>query len=62
MSQEKNKNLLLISFAVTLGVCVALYFSRRVVAPFFIAFALAYLMDPLVDRLAYFKFHGLCLF
>ncbi len=55
MNQEKNNNLLLISFAVTLGVCVALYFSRRVVAPFFIAFALAYLMDPLVDRLSSFK-------
>jgi predicted PurR-regulated permease PerM len=55
MNQEKNKNLLFISFAVTLGVCIVLYFSRRVVAPFFIAFALAYLMDPLVDRLAAFK-------
>jgi sporulation integral membrane protein YtvI len=55
MNQEKNKNLLFISIAVTLGVCIALYFSRRVVAPFFIAFALAYLMDPLVDRLAAFK-------
>jgi predicted PurR-regulated permease PerM len=32
-----------------------LYFSRRVVAPFFIAFALAYLLDPLVDRLVTFK-------
>ena len=52
MNQEKNKNLLLISVAVTLVVCVVLYFSRRVVAPFFIAFALAYLLDPLVDRLA----------
>lgn len=52
MSQEKNKNLILISVAVTLVVCVVLYFSRRVVAPFFIAFALAYLLDPLVDRLA----------
>ncbi len=55
MNQEKNKNLLFISFAVTLGICVALYFSRRVVAPFFIAFALAYLLDPLVDRLVSFK-------
>jgi len=52
MNQEKNKNLLFISVAVTLAVCVVLYFSRRVVAPFFIAFALAYLLDPLVDRLA----------
>lgn len=52
MNQEKNKNLLFVSLAVTLGVCIFLYFSRRVVAPFFIAFALAYLLDPLVDRLA----------
>ncbi len=56
MNPEKNKNLLFISFAVTLGICVVLYFSRRVVAPFFIAFALAYLLDPLVDRLVSFKF------
>ncbi len=56
MNQGKNKNLLLISFAVTLGICVVLYFSHRVVAPFFIAFALAYLLDPLVDRLVSFKF------
>ncbi len=55
MNQEKNKNLLLISFAVALAVCVVLYFSRRIVAPFFIAFALAYLLDPLVDRLVSFK-------
>jgi len=55
MNQEKNKNLLFISFAVALGICVVLYFSRRVVAPFFIAFALAYLLDPLVDRLVSFK-------
>jgi predicted PurR-regulated permease PerM len=56
MNQENNKNLFFISFAVMVGVCVVLYFSRRVVAPFFIAFALAYLLDPLVDRLASFKF------
>ncbi len=56
MNQEKNKNLFYISFVVVVGVCVVLYFSRRVVAPFFIAFALAYLMDPLVDRLASLKF------
>ena len=55
MNEGKNKNLLLVSFTVILGVCVALYFSRRVAAPFFIAFALAYLMDPLVDRLVSFK-------
>jgi predicted PurR-regulated permease PerM len=56
MSQEKNKNILFVSLALILLVCVALYFSRRVVAPFFIAFALAYLMDPLVDGLVSFKF------
>ena len=55
MNQENNKNLFFISFAVILGVCVVLYFSRRVVAPFFIAFALAYFLDPLVDRLGTFK-------
>ena len=54
--KENNKNLFFISFAVILGVCVVLYFSRRVVAPFFIAFALAYLLDPLVDRLVSLKF------
>ena len=55
MNQENNKNLFFISFAVILGACVVLYFSRRVVAPFFIAFALAYFLDPLVDRLVTFK-------
>jgi sporulation integral membrane protein YtvI len=55
MSQENNKNLFYVTFAVFLGTCVVLYFSRRVVAPFFIAFALAYLLDPLVDRLTSLK-------
>jgi sporulation integral membrane protein YtvI len=55
MTQVNNKNLFYIIFVVFLGTCIALYFSRRVVAPFFIAFALAYLLDPLVDRLASFK-------
>jgi sporulation integral membrane protein YtvI len=55
MNQENNRNLLFISLTVIFGTCVALYFSRRVVAPFFIAFALAYMLDPLVDRLASFK-------
>ncbi len=56
MSQKNNKNLLYITFVVFLVTSVALYFSRRVVAPFFIAFALAYLLDPLVDKLVSFKF------
>ena len=48
---DRNKNLFLISVIIFLFVCILLYFSRRVVAPFFIAFALAYLMDPLVDKM-----------
>jgi len=30
---------------------VLVYFSRRVLTPFFIAFAIAYLLDPIVDRM-----------
>jgi predicted PurR-regulated permease PerM len=52
MSQEKNKNLLLISLILFFVACCLLYFSRRVIAPFLIAFALAYLLDPLVDRMS----------
>ena len=51
MNEEKNKNLFLVSLAVIIVVCFFLYFSRRVVTPFFIAFALAYLLDPLVDKM-----------
>lgn len=51
MNQEKNKNLFWISLVLFLVFCVLLYFSRRVIAPFFIAFAVAYLMDPLVDKM-----------
>ncbi len=32
-----------------------LYYSRRVIMPFFVAFALAYLLDPLVDRMQNWK-------
>ena len=48
---DRNKNLFLISVIIFLFVCILLYFSRRVVAPFFIAFALAYIMDQLVDKM-----------
>ncbi|MEK9629209.1 MAG: AI-2E family transporter [Nitrospinota bacterium] len=51
MNQEKNKNLFLIALAVFVVVCIFLYFSRRIVAPFFIAFALSYLLDPMVDKM-----------
>ena len=52
MSQEKNKNIFLISVILFFVACLLLYFSRRVIAPFLIAFALAYLLDPLVDRMS----------
>jgi len=51
----KNKKLLT-TFLISLGVAlVFLYLARRVVTPFFIAFALAYLLDPLVDKLEQWK-------
>jgi len=51
----KNKKLL-ITFLISLGVAlVFLYLARRVVTPFFIAFTLAYLLDPLVDRMEKWK-------
>ncbi len=51
----KDKKLLT-TFLIALGVAlVFLYVARRVVTPFFIAFTLAYLLDPLVDRLEKWK-------
>jgi predicted PurR-regulated permease PerM len=47
----KDKKLLT-TFLIALGVAmVFLYLARRVMTPFFIAFALAYLLDPLVDKM-----------
>ena len=48
---EKDKRLLITVLVSTVVALVFIYFVRRVVTPFFIAFALAYLLDPLVDRL-----------
>ncbi len=51
----KNKKLL-ITFLISLGVAlVFLYLARRVVTPFFIAFSLAYLLDPMVDKMEKWK-------
>jgi predicted PurR-regulated permease PerM len=51
----KNKKLLIASL-IALGVAlVFLYLARRVMTPFFIAFALAYLLDPLVDKMEKWK-------
>ena len=51
MNQVKNKNSILIALFFFFLLFVIFYFSRRVIAPFLIAFALAYLMDPLVDKM-----------
>jgi predicted PurR-regulated permease PerM len=51
----KNKRLF-ITFLISLGVTlVFLYLARRVMTPFFIAFTLAYLLDPLVDKMEKWK-------
>lgn len=51
----KNKKLLWTALAALAAGLLFLYLARRVVTPFFIAFALAYLLDPLVDRLEKWK-------
>ena len=51
MTRERNTQTI---YFVIVGVLLAViffYFSRRVLTPFFIAFALAYLLDPVTDRL-----------
>ena len=42
-----------LTFVILLGIFI--YLSRRVIMPFFVAFALAYLLDPLVDRMENWK-------
>ena len=51
MTRERNTQTI---YFVVVGVLLAViffYFSRRVLTPFFIAFAFAYLLDPVTDRL-----------
>ena len=48
---QDNKKIYYSIIGCTVAVLVLLYFARRVVTPFFIAFAFAYLLDPIVDRL-----------
>lgn len=55
MSANGNKKLFYGLLIASLVALIFLYLTRRVVTPFIIAFALAYLMDPLVDRLESFK-------
>ena len=51
MSQKINSQTIFIIIGVLLLTAIFFYFSRRVLAPFCIAFALAYLLDPVADRL-----------
>ncbi|MEE2987920.1 MAG: AI-2E family transporter [Nitrospinota bacterium] len=55
MEQEKSRQAVILTVIVSLIFLVLLYFSRRVVTPFVVAFALAYLLDPLADKLESFK-------
>lgn len=50
MSETKKNNPYVLAAGFLL-LLLLLYFARRVLAPFFAAFVLAYLLDPLVDRL-----------
>ena len=52
---KENKRLYYIIIGCSLVALITLFFARRVVTPFFIAFAFAYLLDPIVDRLEKFK-------
>ena len=56
MNQKANTQTICIVVAVFLLVALFFYFSRRVLTPFFIALALAYLLDPVTDRLESLKF------
>ena len=51
MDQKKNTQTIFVIVLVLLLVGLFFYFARRVLTPFFIAFFLAYLLDPITDRL-----------
>ncbi|MEC7641433.1 MAG: AI-2E family transporter, partial [Nitrospinota bacterium] len=55
MNKEKSGNAPVFYLIVFLVFLVLIYLTRRVLTPFFIAFAIAYLLDPLVDRLENWK-------
>ncbi|KMP12259.1 hypothetical protein UZ36_01485 [Candidatus Nitromaritima sp. SCGC AAA799-C22] len=55
MDQDKNTRVVILIVIAVLAAVLFLYFSRRVLTPFFIAFALAYLLDPVTDRLESWK-------
>jgi predicted PurR-regulated permease PerM len=51
MERPPAENRARIFFAVAVAVVALLYLARHAIAPFFVAFALAYLLDPVVDRM-----------
>ena len=51
MNRERNTQIIYFFIIGVLLAVIFFYFSRRVLTPFFIAFALAYLLDPVTDRL-----------
>ena len=51
MNRERDTQTIYFVVVGVLLVVIFFYFSRRVLTPFFIAFALAYLLDPVTDRL-----------
>ena len=51
MVRERNTQTIYFFIVGVLLAVIFFYFSRRVLTPFFIAFALAYLLDPVTDRL-----------
>ncbi len=51
MAQDNSNRTLWIGIAVAVFAILFLYLARHVAIPFFIAFALAYLMDPVVDKM-----------
>jgi len=55
LNENTRRNPWIIALLATTALLIFIYFSRRVLTPFFIAFALAYLLDPLVDRIESYK-------
>jgi len=51
MNRKRDTQTIYFVVVGVLLVVIFFYFSRRVLTPFFIAFALAYLLDPVTDRL-----------
>lgn len=55
MAQDNNNRTLWIGIAVAVFVLLFLYLARHVAIPFIVAFALAYLLDPIVDKMETWK-------